>query len=77
MSTWVIVYRGADRQEHELVAQASGVLTEQGAAMIVSDFLRLQKVSQSTRPNNSTVPPEHYNFQIIGIRSDRDQDVLP
>lgn len=72
MSNWVIAYRGADRQEHELVAQASGALTEQRAAMIVSDFLRLQIRSQSAAASMTAAGPELYNFQIISIREDLD-----
>lgn len=72
MSTWVIIYRGADRQERELVAQASGALTEQGAAMIVSEFLRLQNQSQALTALSPSTLPEHYNFQIVGIRKEPD-----
>lgn len=72
MPTWVITYCGADRQEQQLLARASGTLTEQGAAMIVSNFLRLPASANSTPGNECLSITEQYNFQIIGIRKDPD-----
>jgi len=63
VSTWVISYRNADRSEHQIEAEAAGVLTEQGAAMLVSDHLRQQQSSRSDSP----VAAEQYNFQITRI----------
>jgi hypothetical protein len=63
VSTWVISYRNADRSEHQIKANAAGVLTEQGAAMLVSDHLRQQQASRSGAP----LAAEQYNFQIIHI----------
>ncbi|WP_426161486.1 hypothetical protein [Pseudoduganella sp. R-34] len=63
VSTWVIAYRNADRSEHQIQAKAAGVLTEQGAAMLVSDYLRQQQASSTDTP----LAAEQYNFQIIRI----------
>lgn len=63
MSTWVIAYRSADRTEHQIMADAAGVLTEQGAAMLVTDFLRQQQMAGG----DSSLSAELYNFQIIRI----------
>lgn len=64
VSTWVIAYRGADRCEYQIKANATGVLTEQGAAMLVSEYLREQ---QSRKGETGQPATEHYNFQIIHI----------
>lgn len=64
VSTWVIAYRGADRCEYQIKANATGVLTEQGAAMLVSEYLREQQTSKGDDAQPAT---EHYNFQIIYI----------
>lgn len=63
VSTWVISYRNADRSEHQIQAKAAGVLTELGAAMLVSDHLRQQQSSKSGAP----LAAEQYNFQITRI----------
>jgi len=63
VSTWVISYRNADQSEHQIKAKAAGVLTEQGAAMLVSDHLRQRQSSRSGAP----LAAEQYNFQIIRI----------
>ena len=70
MSTWVISYRNADRSEHQIEAEAVGVLTEQGAAMLVSDYLRQQQSARDGAP----LAAEHYNFQIIRIQRDSADD---
>jgi hypothetical protein len=66
VSTWVIAYRLADRSEHQITAQAADVLTEQGAAMLVTDYLRQQQLAVGGDP----MPAELYNFQIIRIHRD-------
>ena len=63
VSTWVIGYRNADRSEHQITADAAGVLTEQGAAMLVSDYLRQQQLTKG----GDQLASEQYNFQIIRI----------
>jgi hypothetical protein len=63
VSTWVIGYRNADRSEHQITADAAGVLTEQGAAMLVSDYLRQQQLAK----DGGQMATEQYNFQIIRI----------
>ncbi len=63
MSTWVIAYRSADRSEHQISAISADVLTEQGAAMLVSEYLRQQQLAQGGGP----LATEQYNFQITGI----------
>jgi len=63
VSTWVIGYRNADRSEHQITADAAGVLTEQGAAMLVSDYLRQQQLAK----DGGQMATEQYNFQIIHI----------
>ncbi|HEY0586250.1 MAG TPA: hypothetical protein VGD52_08975 [Pseudoduganella sp.] len=66
VSTWVIAYRSADRSEHQIMAEAAGVLTEQGAAMLVTDYLRQQQLAVGGNP----MAAELYNFQIIRIHCD-------
>lgn len=61
--TWVIAYRSADRSEHQIMANAAGVLTEQGAAMLVTDYLRQQQLADGGNPVAAAV----YNFQIVRI----------
>ncbi len=45
------------------MANATDGLTEQGAAMLVSDYLRQQQMAAG----GSTLAAEQYNFQIIRI----------
>lgn len=63
VSTWMIAYRSADRSEHQILANAESVLTEQGAAMLVTDYLRQQQLADGGKPLSA----ELYNFQIIRI----------
>lgn len=72
MPTWTIVYRGADQQEHELVAQTSNILGALDAAMIVGNFLRLQKLSEVTVGLSASASACQYHVQIVNIRQDTD-----
>lgn len=67
MFTWVIGWRGSDGNEHQLAANADDTLTEQKAAMIVSNFIRLQALTQADAEDQKNSIKQQYNFQITSI----------
>ena len=72
MPTWIIEYRDADQRVHELVTQTSNNLGAQDAAMIVGNFLRLQRLSDVTAGPGDRTSAGQYNVQIVNIRQDTD-----
>lgn len=67
MTTWVIIYQGADRIERRAITCAEDKPSEQAAAMVVSNLLQQERAGSPESQDSMTQLTEHYNFVIVDI----------